>query len=184
MPDARALAAKPTAPAFARPQQRTWTAYVACAWSLAYAALGGFWALGGGGFPFGETDLTGIGLSPLIGLPADTTGALIAGLGLAGGLVALAMARPWGRVVPRPVLLGFGWAATVALLLLIPDIRALIFLGYLPALLFKIGFESVDLPVILNQGFCLVGGLAWAAATLTEQELAVTRRHRDHASPT
>jgi hypothetical protein len=34
-------------------------------------------------------------------------------------------------------------------------------------LVFGYGVGSVDWPVILNQGFCLLGGFAWAGATLT-----------------
>jgi Protein of unknown function (DUF3995) len=36
-------------------------------------------------------------------------------LKVAGGLLALALARPWGRAVPRRMLLGAAWAASLVL---------------------------------------------------------------------
>jgi hypothetical protein len=36
-------------------------------------------------------------------------------LKVAGGLLALALARPWGRAVPRRLLLGAAWAASAVL---------------------------------------------------------------------
>ncbi|MGH2616463.1 MAG: hypothetical protein ACRDJC_14565 [Thermomicrobiales bacterium] len=168
----RSLAAKPPAPVIPQPRPQTWPASAACVWSLAYGVLGLFWAFGGGGFPYGESD-AGAGLSILTGFRADAAGPLIAALGLLGAVVALAMVRPWGRGLPRPLLLGFGWSATAVLLLVVPDARALTFLGYLPALVVAVGFSSVDWPVVLNQGFCLAGGLLWGAATLTYQRGSV-----------
>lgn len=165
--DAIPLTATAHAASVAYPQPRTWLAAAACAWSLAYGALGLYWALGGTGFPYGARDSDGIGVSVLTGFRADLAGPLIAVLGLIGAAVALAMGRPSRRIIPRPVLLAFGWAAAATLLLVIPDIRALTFLGYLPALVFAIGFDPVDWPVMLNQGFCLAGGIVWGAATLT-----------------
>lgn len=165
--DAIPLTAAAHAAPVAYPQPRTWLASVACAWALAYGALGLYWGFGGTGFPYGARDSGELGVSLLSGLRADSVGPLIAVLGLIGAAVALAMGRPSGRVIPRPVLLAFGWAAAATLLLVVPDIRALTFLGYLPALVFAIGFDPVDWPVILNQGFCLAGGIVWGATTLS-----------------
>ena len=36
-------------------------------------------------------------------------------LKVAGGLLALALVRPWGRAVPRRLLLGTAWAARMVL---------------------------------------------------------------------
>jgi hypothetical protein len=149
-----------------------WAAYAAGAWSLLYGLLGLAWTLGWGGYPFGE-QAAAAGGSLLGDVPAATGAPVVAGLGLAGTAVALAMARPRGRRVPGPLLLGFGWAAAATLLLAVTDARVLMVLGYLPALLFGLGADAVDWPV-LNQFLCVGGGALWAAAALAFQ-----RRRRD-----
>src|SRR3954462_8286895 len=69
--------------------QRPWrryAGYAAATWSLAYGLLGLYWARGGGGFPFGrdhDPDADAVE-SILAGARAESTGAVIAGLGLAG----------------------------------------------------------------------------------------------------
>jgi hypothetical protein len=52
---ARRVNAAPTPSLLAMLRERwpDWVGYAAAAWSLAYALLGGYWAAGGGGFPFG-----------------------------------------------------------------------------------------------------------------------------------
>ncbi len=141
-----------------------WIGYATAVWSLAYGALGVYWALGGAGFPFGDAGADDW-MSLLGGLRAEVGGPLIAGLGLTGAAVAVAMARSWGRGIARGALLGFGWGACATLLLVVPDARVLALLGYLPALVFKLGFDAVDWP-ILNQAVCMAGGFAWGMATL------------------
>ena len=91
-----------------------WAAYAACALALLSAVPSFYWALGGtaGLATVGGTieelararDPAGIALG--IGAGA---------LKLAGGLLALALARPWGRAVPRRLLLGAAWAAAAVL---------------------------------------------------------------------
>src|SRR5512143_1196893 len=43
-----------------------WTPYAAVAWSLVYAALGLYWALGGGGFPY-SSELASEPMLPVAG---------------------------------------------------------------------------------------------------------------------
>ena len=145
----------------------TWLGPLAATWSLLYGALGLHWALGGAGFPFGDTGAEDW-MSLLSGLRVEVGGPVIAVLGLAGAVVALAMTRSWGRGLSRGVLLGFGWATSAILLLVVPDARILAFLGYLPALIFALGFDAVEWPMV-NQAVCLVGGFIWGAATLQYQ---------------
>ena len=166
-----------------RDRRGHWAAYAALIWSLAYGALGLSWALGGGGFPFGEGDAGGEEWRSLVGgLRAEVAGPVIAVLCAAGVAVALAMGRSWGRGIARWVLLGFGWTVTAVLLLVVPDGRVLALLGYLPALLFALGFGVVDRP-IANLGVCMAGGFAWGAATLAYgQRTRPAGEQRDEAA--
>jgi hypothetical protein len=149
-------------------------------WSLAYGALGLYWALGGAGFPFAGVR-TEAWMSPLAGVAAAPGGALIAALGLAGAIVALAMSQAWGRGLVRLTLIGFGLAASLTLLLVVPDTRLLSIVGYLPALIFSLGVDAVDWPIV-NQAVCLAGGFAWGAATLAYYQ--ATRSAADHGRET
>lgn len=154
-----------------------WIGYVAGGWSLVYGAiiLGVYWAVGRRGFPFGEGDPQAA-LSVLNGLTAAAGAPIIAVLGLVGSVVAIAMARGWGRGQLRPVLLAFAWVAAVALALVIPDYRGLMGVAY--AFVFLIGapfgwppanfFDSVTWPVI-NQFLCISGGVIWAATAVAYQ---------------
>ena len=151
-----------------------WVGYAAGAWSLLYGVLilGLYWMLGSRGFPFGEGDPQAA-LSVLGRLSADVGAPVIAVVGAAGAVVAVAMARGWGRGPIRPVLLTFAWTAAVALTLVIPDYRGLMGVAY--AFVFLVGvpfgwppgnfFDVVTWPVA-NQFLCIGGGLLWAATVL------------------
>src|SRR5687767_4012455 len=78
-----------------------WIGYVAAAWSLTYGLLGLYWALGGAGFPFGTKNDPGAALSVLGGAQAETGGPVIAALGLAGAVAAVAMLRTSRRGILR-----------------------------------------------------------------------------------
>ena len=147
--------------------------YGAVGWSVAYAALGLYWTLGGPGFPFGQGDPRNF-FSIFAGAEADVGGPAIAALAVLGTMVSLAMARGSGHGVVRAALLVFAWLAAGALLLLVPDARALVAVAYAPFFLVgsAIGWlpgdyrDAIPWPV-LNQFVCLVGGFLWLAAALT-----------------
>jgi hypothetical protein len=153
-----------------------WAAYAAAGWSLLYGALGCFWSFGGTGFPFGRDNDPQAALSILAGARAATGAPAVAGLGVLGTIVAVAMARAWGRGIVRAVMLAFAWAAAATLVLLIPDYRLLMAAAYLP--LFVLGapfgwppgsfFDVITWPVV-NQVLCVGGGLCWAAAAVAYQ---------------
>jgi Protein of unknown function (DUF3995) len=98
----------------ARPSPTVWAAYAASALALLYAVVRFYWALGGtagldtvGGTieePVRANDPRGVALGAVAGI-----------LKVAGGLLALALVRPWGRALPRRLLLGAAWAACVLL---------------------------------------------------------------------
>ncbi len=155
------------------PPQRA--AVAAGVWSLVYGMLGLWWALGGAGFPFGPNDSGGAGWSLLTGLRPEVGGPTIAVLGLAGVAAAAAIRRSVRGPILRPLVLAFAWIAGAALLFVVPDLRVLIFIGYLPALIVEYGFGAVDWPV-LNQYLCLAGGVAWIGAAFTYQRCTVAFR--------
>jgi hypothetical protein len=73
-----------------------------------------YWALGG----TAGLDTVGGAIEELARTrdPAGVALGIAAGvLKVAGGLLALALVRPWGRAVPRRLLLGVAWAASMVL---------------------------------------------------------------------
>jgi hypothetical protein len=92
-----------------------WAAYAACALAWLSAVPSFYWALGG----TAGLDTVGGAIEEL-GRTRDPAGvALGIGAGVlkvAGALLALALVRPWGRAIPRRLLLGAAWAASMALI--------------------------------------------------------------------
>ncbi|MQA02404.1 MAG: DUF3995 domain-containing protein [Streptosporangiales bacterium] len=80
----------------------TWSAHAAAVWSFAFAAMSFYWAAGGevGSGTFGGT-IESVRESGWFVALVWFTGALKA----AGGLLALALVRPWGARFPRKLLL-------------------------------------------------------------------------------
>lgn len=97
-----------------RPRATEWAAYAACALALLYAVPSFYWALGGNA----GLDTVG-GAIERLGRTRDPAGVwLTFGSGVlkvAGGLLALALVRPWGRAIPRRLLLGAAWVASAVL---------------------------------------------------------------------
>jgi hypothetical protein len=152
-----------------------WIGYAAAAWSLIYGALGLYWGLGGAGFPFGSGNDPDARLSLLEGVRVEAGAPVIAVLGLAGAVAAVT--TTWmrrRRGVLRAALLGFAWGAAAVLALVIPDYRVLVAVAYTPIILIGApfgwppGVSILDIfpwPVV-NQFFCIVGGLLWAATAV------------------
>jgi hypothetical protein len=117
--------------AFGRPALGTITAYAAAIAAFAYALMSLYWAVGGHGLVstvggYVEQFARRGGAVPVVVALAATAAKA------AGGLLALALVRPWGRVVPRRWLLA-GAAAASALLVLYGAVNvaagALVLLG-------------------------------------------------------
>jgi hypothetical protein len=93
-----------------------WAGYAAFAWGLLFAGISFYWALGGG---LGVDTLGGTleqlarARDPAIIAAVWVTGFLKVG----GALLALALVEPWGRRLPRPLLLLLGWGAAAVLTL-------------------------------------------------------------------
>jgi hypothetical protein len=157
---------------------RCWPSWIGAAagiWSVSYAAMAVFWALGGPGFPFGEGDPEAADMGSLfVGARADVLAAPIAALCAAAAAMAFSMARSKGGFLPRRLVLVAGWGLAATLVLAIPDVRLMRDFAYLFAGF--VGFlDKFDWPAA-NQILCLAGGLLWAGATLDFQRR--TRRTR------
>jgi len=151
-----------------------WIGFAAAAWSLVYGVLGLWWALGGGGFPFGSANDPGAALSVLGGVRAETGAPVIAALGLVGAVVAVTMVRRRERGTLGALLLYLAWAVAAGLALLIPDYRVLMAVAYAPIILigapfgWPLGVSILDAfpwPVV-NQFLCIAGGFLWAATAV------------------
>ena len=109
--------------------QSRWARYaipLAGAWSLLYAVLGFFWALGRPGLPMGRGHDPAANLSILGQVDGPDVARGMAMLGLIGAVVAVAMYGSRGtRRASRFALPAFAWAAAFGLTMLLPDYRLL-----------------------------------------------------------
>jgi hypothetical protein len=148
-----------------------WAPYAAVAWSLVYAALGAYWAVGGSGFPYtsgSEPDVMG----PVVGrFGPGAAWAVVMALGLPAAL-GTAMLR--GMRVLRPLVIAAGTLLAALLLLFTTDIGLLILLGYTPYSLVslltggEVGWyvEALTRWSTVHQLLCITGGFLWLAATV------------------
>jgi hypothetical protein len=91
-----------------------WAAYGASAWAFIFAATSFYWAAGGtaGG------DTIGPAITNLAHDPAFIAALWAIGVvKVLGGLLALALVQPWGRSLPRRVLLTAAWAGGILVVL-------------------------------------------------------------------
>jgi Protein of unknown function (DUF3995) len=91
-----------------------WAAYAAAVLAAVYAVVSFYWAFGGTagiGTLGGRLEELGRQGDPGVRWLAGVAG----GLKVLGVVVALALVRPWGRVVPRWLLSGAAWAGAVVL---------------------------------------------------------------------
>ncbi|WFF03085.1 hypothetical protein [Micromonospora sp. WMMD964] len=131
-----------------------------------------------GGYPLGPNDPNGGDVSLLRLVPVEVATPLFAAVLLTAAVAALAMSRPAVRPPGplRALLAGYGWAVAFALVLVVPDVRVLIVLGYLPILIVgaPFGWPPVDYADVFNWALfarfaALAGGLLLAGAVLTWQ---------------
>ncbi len=95
----------------ATPRARASLGYAGCAWALAYVPIHLYWALTGSAWPFGELPES---LSDSQWRQANW-GACVVIAGAA--VISLALVQPWGRRLPRSMLIGVtGVGAVFALL--------------------------------------------------------------------
>lgn len=162
-----------------------WSGYAAAGGSALYGALGVFWVMGGGGFPFAPVEDDRASGSILEGSEAGAVAPVMAVVGLIGTVAALTMTRQWGRNGVRKALIGFGWGLAGLLVLIIPDFSLLALIAFSPLLL-VFAFTGVPGPQegigdILywhrtNLIILFVIGVLWALTTLAYQRRTSTRQ--------
>jgi len=167
-----------------RDRSTGWIGYAAFAWALLFAALTFYWAAGG---TAGAHTLSREIREPALRRDGGFVAILWATgvLKVGAALLALAFVRPWGRSVPRWLLLVAGWG-TAALLTLYGGI------GMTGALLSELGVtESTDPGVVrwylfLWEPVWLVGGLLFAATAWrhTRRSRPNSTEHRGPVRPT
>jgi hypothetical protein len=153
-----------------------WAPYAAVAWSLVYAALGLYWAVGGRGFPYAPKTVPG-GFGPAIGRLGPGVAWIVVMLaGIPAAALGVAMLRGVRGRALRPLFITAGALLAGALLLLMTDISLLIQLGYFPYGMVKLfsgaEFGRVYLQELtqwtfVHQLLCLIGGFLWLAATVS-----------------
>jgi hypothetical protein len=152
-----------------------WAPYAAVAWSLAYAALGGYWAVVGRGFPFSPKAMSD-GMGPVVGrLGPGGAWIVVVLAGIPAAAVGIAMLRGVRSAALRLAVLTAGALLAVVLLLLMTDLHLLILLGYLPyAVLAHFTPEKGQAYrqawtqwSTIHQVLCLIGGFLWLAATVS-----------------
>ncbi|PWB53365.1 MAG: hypothetical protein C3F13_09485 [Anaerolineales bacterium] len=152
-----------------------WTPYAAMVWSLVYAALGLYWAVGGRGFPYGSGPTPGA-YGPIVGMAGLAVAwSIVIGAGIPAVVLGIAMLRGVRRF--RALLITAGALLATILLLFTPDLTLLVMLAYIPFVVFKlltggeIGLYLQELTrsgwSIAHQLLCLAGGFLWLAATVS-----------------
>ncbi|WP_433537176.1 hypothetical protein ACQPZK_05095 [Micromonospora sp. CA-249363] len=151
---------------------------LAAAWLGLWGVLALLGTLTGAGYPFGPNDPHGGDVSLLRLVPVEVATPLFAGVLLTAAVAALAMSRPAIRPPGplRALLAGYGWAVAFVLAVVVPDVRVLVILGYLPILIVgaPFGWPPVDYSDIFNWALfgrfaALLGGLLLAGAVLAWQ---------------
>jgi hypothetical protein len=152
-----------------------WAPYAAVAWSLIYAALGGYWAVSGRGFPF-TAEAMSDGMGPLLGrFGLGVARIVVIMAGIPAAAMGAAMLRGSRSRALRPLFITAGILLAGVLLLLMTSLDLLVKLGYTPYAILslltgaEIGekiLESWTQWATIHQLLCLLGGFLWLAATL------------------
>jgi hypothetical protein len=137
------------------------------------------WTLTGHGFPFGDGD-PGNELALLRDLPTSQGAPMFAAVLLGTAVVCLGMARGGSAMDPRDpsrrMLLAFGWTVAAALLVVVPTVDLLAFLGYLPMFVVGAPFDWPPVSIgdvvtwpLINQAVAMAGGFLVAGTVLAWQ---------------
>ncbi len=159
-----------------------WAPYAAVAWSLVYAALGVYWAVGGGGFPY-TSETTSDPLGPLLGRWGPVVAWIVVMLaGIPAAAAGAAMLRGVRSKALRPLLIAAGGLLAGILLLLMTGLSLLVLFGYIPytvvSLFTGAGLGRTVLKAwaqwaTIHQLLCLIGGFLWLVATASYARLSV-----------
>jgi len=151
-----------------------WTPYAAVVWSLIYAVLGGYWAVGGRGFPYTPETVSDI-MEPLLGrFGPGPAWVVVAMAGIPAVAMGIAMLRGAHGKMFRLLLIMAGVLLTGELLLLMTGLNLLTKVGYIPGVMLglvsdeksKAYLEAWTQWTTIHQLLCLIGGFLWLAATV------------------
>jgi hypothetical protein len=152
-----------------------WVPYAVVVWSLVYAAMGLYWAIGGQGFPYTPGPIPDP-LAPLAGRFGLAASWIIVILeGIPAVFVGVAMLRGGQSKVLRPFLIAAGVLLAGVLLVLMTGLNLLVKVGYIPAAVFGLFTAEKSQGYLqawtewatIHQLLCLVGGFLWLAATVS-----------------
>jgi hypothetical protein len=153
-----------------------WAPYAAVTWSLLYAALGVYWAVGGSGFPYSPENTSDM-MEPLLGrFGPEAAWVVVMLAGFPAAALGAAMLRGVQGKVLRPLLITAGALLAGVLLLLMTSLDLLVKFGYTPLAVINIVqgtefgqtfLEGLTQWKTVHQFLCLAGGFIWLAATLS-----------------
>jgi hypothetical protein len=151
-----------------RHRPRMAAAYAAAALAFTYAAVSLYWAAGGTAL-LSTVGGSVAGIARQGGVPAVALGLTATALKLAGGILALALVRPWGRAVPRGWLLACAAGASMVLACygaIQAAAGSLVLSGAVrPAAV--VDWNALRWHVLVWDMWFLIWGIALAAATVT-----------------
>jgi hypothetical protein len=151
-----------------------WTPYAAVIWSLAYAALSGYWAVSGRGFPYSAPRESGAITAGVSRLGPVGAALVVAAVGLPAAALGVLMLR--GTRSFRVGLIAAGGLLAAGLLLLMTDLNLLIMLGYVPYIVAHLFsgaaivhnyLQGLTEWTWLHQWVCVLGGFLWLGATVS-----------------
>jgi len=158
-----------------------WSPYAAIAWSLAYAALGVYWAVSERGFPFTPETISD-GMGPLLGrFGPDIAWMVVIMAGIPAATMGAVVLRGARSRVLRSLLIIVGVLLTGVLLLLMTGLDLLVLFGYIPytirSLFLGDEISQVFLKgwtqwTMIHQLICLIGGFLWLGATVRYTRLS------------
>ena len=149
-----------------------WVPYAAVVWSVAYAALGVYWAMGGRGFPYTTETMSDM-MGPLLGRLGPGVAWIVVMLaGIPAAAIGAAMLG--GVRAYRSLMITAGALLAGVLLLLMTSLNLLIKVGYLPSAVVgqlpaeksQAYFEGWIQWATIHQLLCLIGGFLWLAGTV------------------
>ncbi len=160
---------------------QSWAPYAAVVWSLLYAALGIYWAAGGGGFPYTSASMSD-GMGPLLGRFGPGVAWIVVMLaGIPAAALGTAMLRGVRSRALRPLFITAGALLAGVLLLLMIGLNLLVMLGYIPYTIRGLfaGDETgqrylriLTQWAVIHQLLCLIGGFLWLGATVCYARLS------------
>ncbi len=148
--------------------------YAAGAWAFLIAMVHFYWASGGSAWLAAAPLLQGQRIPQPSPLWFRVASSGIGGVCLVACLVALALIRPWGRQIPRLVLLSVSWGACVVLLF---EANLATFGGLafdIMSYLGQIG-KPLDGGGFLMRGVAELGGVLWFVTALFAQAASLAR---------